>query len=604
MRRLLTALVILLVVLAAGMTALVVLINPNDFRAYMVRKVEARTGYRLNLDGDLRWHVWPQLSILSGNLSVSAPGAAAPVISAENMRLDVKLWPLLSHQLEVKQVMLKGAVIRLTPDSEAKVAGPAPIAPAGSSVSEPETPWRFDVNRVEVADSVLVFQRGNAPVLNVRDINLKMESDDTRQVRVSLSSRFNRDQRDLSFSLDALLDMQNYPQQIGADIGSVNYQLQGAGLPTEGISGKGAIRGSYQRQPEKLTVNQFTLSANNSQLNGSLSATFGTTPEYVLALQSEKLDLDALLGLAHTSSASESGDKTVIARPVFSHEQPPEPYQGLRNSIARVAVNANTLIYHGMSINQFVLKGSNQHGNVKVADFSGQIGDGRFSIPGSMDVDASPAITIQPTLSALPLSALLSVFDLPDGLDGKLSLRGRLSGNELSRQAVISQWRGTAAVQFDALRLSGLNIQQLIQQAVARSNSGVQVPDDYTRYTDIQQMRGEATLNAGKLDLQSLSGQSDVLALQGDGQFDLAAQRCDINVDVRITQGWKGDGQWVQLLQDTAIPFRLYGEFGNLNYQLQVDQVLRKRLQDEMKKRLNDWAEKNQPASKTPATGL
>ncbi|WES87305.1 outer membrane assembly protein AsmA [Dickeya fangzhongdai] len=604
MRRLFTTLVILLVVLAAGMTALVVLINPNDFRAYMVRQVEARTGYRLNLDGDLRWHVWPQLSILSGSLSVSAPGAAAPVISAENMRLDVKLWPLLSHQLEVKQVMLKGAVIRLTSDSEARAAGPVPIAPGGTSSPEPETPWRFDINRVEVADSLLVFQRGNAPVLNVRDINLTMASDSARQVRVSLSSRFNRDQRDLSFSLNAMLDMQNYPQQIGADIGSVSYQLQGAGLPTEGISGKGTIRGSYQRQPEKLAISQFALSANSSQLNGSLSTTFGVTPEYVLDLQSEKLDLDALLGLTHAASSSDGGDKTVIAKPVFSHDQPPEPYQGLRSSIANVSVTANTLVYHGMTVNQFSLKGSNQRGKVRVTDFSGQVGEGRFSLPGSMDVGASPVIAIQPTLKSMELSTLLPLFGLPDGLQGKLSLQGRLSGDDLSRQALLSQWRGTASVQFDQLRLSGLNVQQLIQQAAARSNSGIQTPDDYARYTDIRQMNGEATLNAGKLELQSLSGQSEALTVNGDGQFDLPAQRCDINLDVRVTQGWKGDSQLVQLLQDTPIPFRLYGEFGNLNYQLQIEQLLRKRLQDEVKKRLNDWAEKNQPASKTPAPNM
>ncbi|MBP2851001.1 outer membrane assembly protein AsmA [Dickeya oryzae] len=602
MRRLFTTLVILLVVLAAGMTALVVLINPNDFRAYMVRQVEMRTGYRLSLDGELRWHVWPQLSILSGNVSVSAPGAATPVINAENMRLDVKLWPLLSHKLEVKQVMLKGAVIRLTPDSEARLASPAPIAPTGPSAPEADTPWHFDINQVEVADSVLVFQRGNAPALNVRDINLTMRSDASRQVQVSLSSRFNRDQRDLSFSLDAVLDMQNYPQQVAADVSSISYQLQGAGLPAEGISGKGTIRGSYQRQPEKLTVNQFALSANNSQLNGALSATFGTVPEYVLTLQSEKLDLDALLGLAHATSSGDGGDKTVIAQPVFSHDQPPEPYQGLRNSIARVAVNAATLVYRGMTVKAFVLKGSNQRGKVSVTDFSGQIGEGRFTIPGTMDVYASPVVSIQPTLTALPLATLLPVFELPDGLDGKLSLQGRLSGNDLSRQAFISQWRGSASVQVDQLRLSGLNIQQLIQQAVVRNNNSVQAPDDYSRYTDIQQMGGEATLNAGKLNLQSLSGQSAALTLEGDGQFDLPAQRCDINMNVRVKQGWKGDDQWVQVLQDTAIPFRLYGEFGNLNYQLQVDQVLRKRLQDEMKKRLSDWAEKNQPAAKAPAT--
>lgn len=130
MRRFLTTLAILLVVLVAGMTALVVLVNPNDFRAYMVKQVEERSGYRLQLDGDLRWHVWPQLSILSGGMSLSAPGSSAPIVSAENMRLDVQLWPLLSHKLAVKQVMLKGAIIRLTPESEAKQANNAPIAPA------------------------------------------------------------------------------------------------------------------------------------------------------------------------------------------------------------------------------------------------------------------------------------------------------------------------------------------------------------------------------------------------------------------------------------------------------------------------------------------
>lgn len=66
MRRFLTTLMILPVVLVAGLSALVLLVNPNDFRDYMVKQVAARSGYQLQLDGPLRWHVWPQLSILSG----------------------------------------------------------------------------------------------------------------------------------------------------------------------------------------------------------------------------------------------------------------------------------------------------------------------------------------------------------------------------------------------------------------------------------------------------------------------------------------------------------------------------------------------------------
>ncbi|WP_187202857.1 AsmA family protein, partial [Sodalis-like endosymbiont of Proechinophthirus fluctus] len=130
MRRLLTTLFIFLVV--AGLMAMVALINPNDFRSYMITQVEQHSGYHLALEGDLRWHAWPQLSILAGRTKLTAPGALLPLVSAENMRLDVALWPLLSHELSVKQVMLKGAVITLTPDSStARRPENAPMAPAG-----------------------------------------------------------------------------------------------------------------------------------------------------------------------------------------------------------------------------------------------------------------------------------------------------------------------------------------------------------------------------------------------------------------------------------------------------------------------------------------
>lgn len=67
MRRFLTTLMILLVVLVAGFSALVLLVNPNDFRAYMVQQVAARSEYQLQLDGPLRWHVWPQLRANDAN---------------------------------------------------------------------------------------------------------------------------------------------------------------------------------------------------------------------------------------------------------------------------------------------------------------------------------------------------------------------------------------------------------------------------------------------------------------------------------------------------------------------------------------------------------
>ncbi|WP_224653715.1 outer membrane assembly protein AsmA [Pectobacterium versatile] len=600
MRRFLTTLAILLVVLVAGMTALVVLVNPNDFRAYMVKQVEERSGYRLHMDGDLRWHVWPQLSILSGGMSLSAPGSSEPIISAENMRLDVQLWPLLSHKLAVKQVMLKGAIIRLTPESEAKQANNAPIAPAGSQTPSEERRWRLDIDKIKVADSLLILQRSKNEQINVRDINLAMEQNRDRQVNIELSSRINRDQRDIAFSLTADVDLLHFPQQVNANITKLDYQLQGAGIPANGISGTGSVQASYQQQPEKITFSQLSLNTNNSQLSGAGSVTLGDIPHYELDLLSEKLDLDSLLGIASVKENNAAVVSAKSSAPVISNESGlTKPEDGLKTFTASLSLQVATLVYRGLDVRQFTLRADNQLGLLDVTALSGELGGGYFSLLGKVVTNSSTNIMLRPELKDVELSQLMTVFTLPaETVSGKLSMAGQFSGNSFALPALLQQWQGTATLQGNNVRLQGLNIQQMVQMAVARSNGNVRGQERYERYTELQQLTGKVQLNAGKLRLTDLTGRSELLSLSGVGQFDLPAQTCDVNLNVSITQGWQGDEQLVSVLKNTAIPLRVYGEWDKLNYQLQVDQLLRKRLQDELKKRLNDWASQNQQSQK------
>ena len=57
--------------------------------------------------------------------------------------------------------------------------------------------------------------------------------------------------------------------------------------------------------------------------------------------------------------------------------------------------------------------------------------------------------------------------------------------------------------------------------------------------------------------------------------------------------GWQGESELIDFLKITPIPLRVYGPWQGLNYTLQVDQLLRKHLQDEAKRRLSDWADRN-----------
>ncbi len=597
MRRILTTLMILLAVVIAGLTALVLLVNPNDFRAYMVKEVASRSGYQLELDGPLRWHVWPQLSILSGRMTLTAPGAEEPVIRADNMRLDVGLVPLLSHQLQVKQVMLKGAVIQLTSKTEAVRSQNAPVVPHDNTL--PKVPedrgWSYDVEKLQIADSVLFFQHEDGEQVTVRDIRLQMEQDDSHRATVDFSGRVNRDQRDLALSFSALVQGGDYPHSLKADFSQLNWQLRGAELPPEGISGQGSMQASWLEDGKKLSFEKLNLMANGSSIAGSGSVVLGAQPNWTLNLQAGTLNLDSLLshGSASTSNGDNQQNSPRQLRPVIANNDIQQDYTSLRGFNARVTLTADQLQWRGMNFTQVKSDISNQQGLLTVNQMQGNLDGGQLSLPGSLDARGEvPFASFQPALDKVEISSILKAFDYSINLTGKLSLTGEFSGAKIDADDFRRSWQGRAQIQMTDTRTEGLNFQQLVQQAVERSTN-VQAQENYDNATRLDSFNTELGLDNGLVTLKGMQGQSELMALTGQGQLNLQKEDCDMRFNVRVLGGWKGESRLIDRLKQTAIPLRIYGNWQTLSYSLQVDQILRKQLQDEAKKRLSEWAERN-----------
>lgn len=601
MRRVLTTLMILLVVLVAGLSALVVMVNPNDFRAYMVRQVEARSGYQLNLEGPLRWHVWPQLSILSGRITLTAPGATEPVVRADNMRLDVSLLPLLSHQLKVKQVMLRGAVIQLTPQTRKMPQQGAPVAPKENTLPEVEDDrgWSWDIARLQVADSVLVFQQEDDEQVTVRNIRLQMEQNATHQASVDFSGRVNRNQRDLTLSVKANVDASEYPQRLSAAISDVQWQLHGGDAPPQGISGQGSLAAQWHHDSQQLSFSDLKLSANDSAFSGKGSVILSEKPQWSLDLAFDTLNLDNLLtakGSASSNAATaQQGQQAQPRRPrpvIANGEMQPE-FTSLRDFSAQVALRAKAILWRGMRFENVNGQFVNAAGLLTIPTLQGKMGEGEISLPGMLDVRHEKShAAFQPKLDNVEIGTILKAFNYPISLTGKLSLAGDFSGNRIDADDFRRAWQGDARLELKESRMEGLNFQQLVQQAVARS-SNVQAQQNYDNATRLDSLSAALTLDEGTMTLADMQGRSPLLTISGEGTLDLVRELCDTHFNVRVLEGWKGDGKLVDYLKETAIPLSVYGQWQSLNYSLQVDQILRKHLQEEAKRRLNDWADRN-----------
>ncbi|EPP0238678.1 TPA: outer membrane assembly protein AsmA [Escherichia fergusonii] len=601
MRRFLTTLMILLVVLVAGFSALVLLVNPNDFRDYMVKQVAARSGYQLQLDGPLRWHVWPQLSILSGRTILTAQGASQPLVRADNMRLDVALWPLLSHQLSVKQVMLKGAVIQLTPETEAVRSEDAPVAPKDNTLPDnaEDRGWSFDIASLRVSDSVLVFQHEDDEQVTVRDIRLQMEQDSQHRGSFEFSGRVNRDQRDLSLSLKGTFDASDYPHDLTADIQQIDWQLQGADLPKQGIQGHGQFRAQWQEAQKRLSFEQINLTANDSNLTGQAQVALLEKPEWLLRLQFAQLNLDNLLPMndvmtTQNGVAQQGQNQPTLPRPVISSRIDEPAYQGLKGFAADILLQANNVRWRGMDFADVTAQMTNKAGLLEIIQLQGKLNQGVVSLPGTLDATAShPRIVFHPRLENVEIGTILNAFNYPISLTGKMSLAGDFSGADIDANAFRHTWQGTAHVEMADTRMEGMNFQQMIQQAVERNGGDVKAAENFDNVTRLDHFSTDLTLDNGVVTLDDMQGESPMLALSGAGTLNLAEQTCDTQFDIRVVGGWNGESKLIDFLKETPVPLRVYGNWQQLNYSLQVDQLLRKHLQDEAKRRLNDWAERN-----------
>lgn len=109
----LAGLLVLLVV--AAVVILPMVIDPNDYKAQIVDKVQQETGRTLSIDGDLKLSVFPWLGMEINGLGLSnAEGfGKQPFAQIRQAAVRVKLLPLISQRLEVDTIGLDGLELNL-----------------------------------------------------------------------------------------------------------------------------------------------------------------------------------------------------------------------------------------------------------------------------------------------------------------------------------------------------------------------------------------------------------------------------------------------------------------------------------------------------------
>ncbi len=272
--------IVALVVLA--LLAVVLLVDPNDYRDDIERVVESKTGRQLTLGGDLHLSIFPWLALKAGPASLGdAPGFGdEPFVSIQEARVGVRLLPLIRGKVEVGDVRLAGARIRLITDEQGRnnwadlgeQKDEAQPAPADEQSMEVPT-----IAGLEIEDAAVTMENRQEKTRRViRDFNLKtgrlasgepfdlttdfvLDEQPSLSAKVRLATTVTADleanaHRLAKPEIDVTLSGQGYPQEgipvtiradaLTADVGKELYRLEalhvkttwkGEGFPAAGV---------------------------------------------------------------------------------------------------------------------------------------------------------------------------------------------------------------------------------------------------------------------------------------------------------------------------------------------------------------------------------
>jgi AsmA protein len=164
--------------IAIALVLVVVFVDPNDYRDDIQKIVKEKTGRELTLSGDLKLSVFPWIALETGPASLGdAPGfGPEPFLSIKHARLGVRLMPLLGGKVEVGNVRLDGARIRLITDERGRDNW-ADLGKKEGEQTQPQDSGATEVPTVaglEINDAAVVMENRKEKTRRaIRDFNLK-----------------------------------------------------------------------------------------------------------------------------------------------------------------------------------------------------------------------------------------------------------------------------------------------------------------------------------------------------------------------------------------------------------------------------------------------
>lgn len=593
--------------------------DPNDFKP-QIQQLAQQQGLRLEIGGDLKWQIYPDIELEVSDLSVQGEQAGMDLDAQLGLaRLQIELWPLFSGELRVRGIGVSDSRVGLTQlSSDSEVEAVAESQAGANSESTTASVQLISLTniRLDYEDIEGVTMTVQLDELEIRQLDL---SGGEFPVSLSLSYQSqnqSQNQSQIQLVTDATanvdLDSGNYlfsseSVNLWLDIAeqtfAISAQLESAvNLPAnrwslslnqaqlEDLNVKANVSGGIE---PLSALGQLELSGGDQLINKltgqpliktlSLKSAIDYSVErllineLVMAVNESQINAEAkyYFEADKSSEAHLSLDQINLddyfpaSEPGATSASPAENNSSAENPLAfllympaiSVQLDIGQLISSGLTVENIDLSMQVADSAATIELIAAELADG--------DVSANLVATVQqPQISVgslilkqIDLSQIVLTEAGSPLISGIANLDFSGALDSLVGDAMLSGLNGNGQLSVENLSLATLNIEQSICTSAQQLGASAALREDWQSGTEFDQLASPYQIDGGLLSLQNIGSGFGNIRLSGGGNMNLQSMDFDAKFSLLI-DGERTSEEGCSInhyLRNTALPLTCWG---------------------------------------------
>ncbi len=635
MKKVLIGIAVIVVVLIAAVFIVPFFIPVETYKEQIAGEVRAATGRDLAIRGDVRFSLLPSLALEANDVSfANAPGGTAKqMVTLAKLKVELRLMPLLSGEVEIASFVLVDPVINLEVDKSgrpnwafAAAKAPAKAAPAGKPTppaaeapaakgeaapglaelrlgdvrlvngtvryDDAKSGQKVEISKINLTLSLPGLDRPFAAdgrlTWNGKEIALRADVASPKDLLAGRTTKIGATVKSEVVEFDFRGDVTNATPlsaggKVALDVPSIRrlaawaakpIEMRGTGLGPLKIAGDLALKG------DRVSFSNATIAVDDIKAKGDFSLVTGRRVPYVSArLEVDRLDLNPYLGgpeakgapaPAGKKAAPATGGQPAAKQAGWSDE--PIDVSALKAVDADLSLSVKAIVFEKIQVGRSAVKVALKGGRLLVDLTELALYDGKGK--GRIVVDGRGKVMVLSQtfeLTGVQAQPLLRDAAGFDRLLGTANAKFAVAGRGRSQRVIVSSLNGNGAVTFLNGAVKGINLPAMVRSV---SLEALQKGFSGAQQTDFTELSGTFVIKNGILKNDDLTMKSPLLRVAGAGTSDLPNRYLKYRIEPKVVGTLKGQGAKTQKT-GLVVPIIVKGPWDDLDWKPDLRAMLK-----------------------------